>query len=173
MSLTALKREKYAQRRGVNSDRLKGSLEAFVRIVLTRIDALAWYPAKVVTQHADQTLDVKPDEKRLPSMSHVPLRYALPGLSVKVQGGARVLVGFEGGDLRHPIATLWEGEGLQEIAFDGGTQPVARVGDTVSLSIPPGTSLTGLLSGQPFTGTFMAPVQLTGTILTGNTKVRA
>jgi len=157
----------------LNSDRFKRALEAFLLAVFARIDYLALYPAKVVSQNGDGSVDVQPDDARLPGMTSVPLRFGLPGLELKVTSGARVLIGFENGDPRRPVATAWEKDGFQSVAIGGGTQPIARVGDTVSVSIPAGTPIAGQLAGQPFTGAWTQPVICTGTILTGNQQVKA
>lgn len=107
------------------------------RIVGPRIDALAGYPARVVTQHADNTLDVKPDSPKLPPMTRVPIRYGVPGVSAKVSAGARVLVEFASGDTSKPVATVWESAAVTELTITadkirlGGDRPLVREGDPV------------------------------------------
>lgn len=107
------------------------------QLVGPRLDALAAYPAKVITQHADGTLDVRPDSPRLPPMTSVPIRYGVPGVSAKVSAGARVLVEFAGGDTSSPVATVWESASVTELSLDatkiriGGDRNVALEGDSV------------------------------------------
>ena len=48
--------------------------------------------------------------------------------------GARVLVGFEGGDPARPYAGLWELGDVTRLVIGGGTQGAARHGDAVSAS---------------------------------------
>jgi hypothetical protein len=110
-------------------DRMKGVLAAWVRGLFARIDYLALYPSKVVGQNGDGTLELQPDDARLPGLSNVPVRLGIPGTTVEVQAGARVLLGFEAGDPARPVATLWEGGPLVkvtvvasgELVLDGAT----------------------------------------------------
>lgn len=109
-----------------DSDRLTRGLTSFVRsIVGAQLDTLALYPARVVAQNADGTLELKPDDPRWPGFSKVPIRLGIPGATVKLTAG-RVLLGFAGGDPQSPIAELWEGGAtVTEIALAGGAQYVA------------------------------------------------
>jgi hypothetical protein len=102
-------------------DRLKANLIELVRVAFPGIDYQALYPARVVAQNVDGTLELQPDSARLPGLSHIPIRLGIPGASVKVSAGARVLVGFAGGSPAAPIATLWEAGGLVELAITATT----------------------------------------------------
>lgn len=138
----------------MHTDRIKRAFESLVRHLTSRLDWLALYPASVVVQHADGTLDLQPDDARLPGVTGVPMRLGLPGVTVRVSAGARVLLGFEGGDPARPIATLWQPDAIEEIAFANGTKRVARVGDktaghkhTVSFSLSaPNGPVTGSIT---------------------------
>jgi hypothetical protein len=141
------------------SDRAKAAFEALVRGVLPDLDFLARYPARVVKQNGDGTLELIPDDARIPGMSKVPIRYGVPGIRATVAPGARVLLGFAGGNRDAPEAELWESASVlklevtatavevtattvevsaQTVQIDaavsvqlaGGVLPVARVGDT-------------------------------------------
>ncbi len=120
-------------------DRLTRAVGAVVRHLTAHLDYFALYPAKLVSQNDDGTLELKPDDSRLPGLSKVPIRYGIPGVTVKVASGARVLLGFEGGDPQQPVATLWEKGSVTEMTVDastdikvnGGTKAVAREGDSV------------------------------------------
>lgn len=128
------------------NDRLRSALTAIVRSVLPRVEYLGYFPARVLADHGDMTLDLEPDDPKLPKLVKVPLRPGLPGIKVEVLPGARVLVAFEGGDLTRPAAHLWEIGSLKALTIeatvevtvkaplvklaDGGL-PVARVGDAV------------------------------------------
>jgi hypothetical protein len=82
----------------------------------------------VAAQNGDGSLELQPDDERLPPVSRVPLRLGLPGVAVKVAAGSRVLLGFEGGDARSPVALLWEpagGSSLTELAI--GSSPTSFV----------------------------------------------
>lgn len=98
-----------------SGDRIKGALEALLRTLFSRVDYLALYPAKVVAQNSDGTLELTPDDSRVPGLSKVPVRYGLPGVQAKVAAGARVLLGFSGGDPGAPVATLWEPGSLNDL----------------------------------------------------------
>jgi hypothetical protein len=114
-------------------DRLKDSLAAVVDAMAKPIDYLALYPAKVVADNGDNTLELVPDDARLPAPSRVPMRLGLPGVTIKVATGSRVLLGFEGGSPSHPVALLWELSTLQEVIFTATQQVTLNAGTNVTL----------------------------------------
>ena len=115
---------------------MSGPLEALRRIVEgfvgPRLDHLALYPCTVVAQRADGTLDLQPDAARVPACAGVPIRHGLPGVTVTVPAGGRVLLGYAGGNPTLPYACLWESGTVTAISINGGSTRVARVGDTVA-----------------------------------------
>lgn len=151
-------------------DRFKGSLTALIESVLgKRLDYRAWHPAKVVMQHSDGTLDVVPDGSRISSMTKVPIRYGVPGISATIATGARVLVGFAGGDPASPIATVWESASVTELNVNaslvklaGGARPVACEGDLVTVILTP----------AHLAAATTAPIPVTGYILNTTNKTR-
>jgi hypothetical protein len=114
-------------------DRLKSSLLGVIRSAFPQIDFLARYPARVVAQNADGSLELIPDDARIAAVSKVPIRYGVPGVKATVAPGARVLLGFAGGDPAKPQAELWESAsllklevlGAEVIVGTGATQPAA------------------------------------------------
>src|SRR5690242_14832304 len=96
------------------SDRAKAGLSAFIRRVVgldilgPRVDYLALYAAKVVVQNGDGTLELQPDDTRLPGYSSVPIRYGIPGVTATVSANARCLITFAGADPQKPIVVGWE-----------------------------------------------------------------
>src|SRR5687768_14168002 len=107
-------------------------------LVLPRLDPLALYPARVVTQHEDGTCDVKPDGRRWgEGLGRVAIRHGLPGVTVKVKQGARVLLGFEahtdenGADVRRPYLALWEPGSLDTLTVEATTKLVLKAPSTV------------------------------------------
>lgn len=146
---------------------LRAALAAIIRHEQA-IDTFALYPARVAQQHADGTLELAPDDERLPDASKVPIRLGIPGASVKVAAGARVLLGFEAGDRRRPYASLWESGSVTELKLDattivlnGGTAKVARANDpcthSLSVVVPPGAAggtfpIVGTIQINPSTG---------------------
>lgn len=109
---------------------LADALEAVISRVMRRVDYHALYPARVVAQNADGSLDLVPDSERVPSCQRVPVR-TLRGLSVEVAAGARVLLGYEAGDPALPVALLWEPGDATVVRVNGGDSRVARDGEPV------------------------------------------
>jgi hypothetical protein len=159
------------------SDRAKAGLAAFIRSVVgnliigANVDRLALYPAKVATQNADGTLELQPDDSRLPPYSNVPIRYGVPGVTATVPNGARALLTWAGGDPQKPIVVGWEPGTVLTIVLAGGSAGVGRVGDAVKVTIPV-NALTLAVSGATATGP-AAPLDVTGTITAGSAKVKA
>lgn len=132
----------------MTSDRLKRALQGFIRSTVPEIDYHAFYPAKIVSQAADFTLDLMPDDARFPSLQRIPLRLGLPGVTAKVAPGSYVLLFFERGDPAAPAAALWQSSSLLELVITAsskvtviapqvllgdGALPVVRYGDTVTV----------------------------------------
>lgn len=143
-------------------DRLTGVVRGVVRALAPRTDALALYPATVLRDHGDMTVDARADSDALPDLVRVPVRLGLPGATARVREGARVLVGFEGGDETRPYAALHGAADLErlevrtaeaavtlegarvtveapEVRLGAGARAgVVRLGDAVRVTIPPG-----------------------------------
>ena len=112
---------------------LRDSVRSIVEAILgPRLDLLALYPARVVSQGADGRLDLVPEDARIAPCSGVPLRYGAPGLTATVPGGGRVLLGYEHGDPGRPYAALWESGAVTALSVNGGTVKVARNGDATN-----------------------------------------
>lgn len=148
----------------------------FARIfrgVRRRIDYSRLYPAKVVGQNADKTLQLEPDDALMKGagLDKVPIRHGLPGVTVTVPPGTRVRFGFEAGDPGRPYAALFESGSVTAVSLDGGARPLARVGDTVSVFLPPEMAIAGTITGV---GEFMGLLTITnpaiGIIETGAPK---
>lgn len=155
LSPSALRADVWLERVGTGAtvpDRLKAALEGLLRAVLgRRLDYLARYEAVVVRQDGAGLLEVTPSDQRLPPLTRVPIRLGLPGTTVKVKAGARVILGFEAGDPRRPFADLWSPDSLDEITISADTKatilapdiklgganlPAARQGDLVAVGGP-------------------------------------
>lgn len=102
-----------------------GDLAAIVESLTgSRFDYSRFYPATVVKQAADGTLELLADAKKVRGngITQVPIRHGLPGVSVKVNPEARVLLFFENGDPRKPAAALWpDGSSCEEISIKAPT----------------------------------------------------
>lgn len=148
-----------------------GLLAALGRLLapLTRrVDYTALWPARVVAQRADGTLDLHPDSARVAPCQSVPYR-TLRGLSVDVAAGARVLLGYEGGDPARPYALAWELGDATALRVNGGSRSTARDGDSVSVTIPAGAVLVSS-PGGPIPNAL--PISLSGTITSGTAVLR-
>lgn len=151
-------------------DRLKGAVADLVRQLTGHTDYHALYPAEVRAQNEDKTLELRPGSTKLPGFSRVAIRHGLPGVTVTVKQGARVLLGFEGGNPEKPYAALWTADSLDtltveaetkvtvrapEVIFadtDSSARRVAREGDVVKFTIPmppptPALEVYGLITG--------------------------
>ena len=99
-------------------DRMKAAMAAVLEAMVgARLDYLARYPARVVSQDGNR-LELQPDDPRIPGIPGVPIRVGVPGLTLKVPSGARVLLAFEGGDPSRPVAEIWESGTPIEVKFD-------------------------------------------------------
>jgi len=147
------------------NDRFKKALEAIVVRIASRYDFAAMYPCTVVSQNSDLTLELKPDSSLVPGQSNVTIR-GLPGVTVKVAPGARVLLAFDNCDPSSPFASIFDTNSLTEIIITASTKvtvnspltvmgdeqiPVARLGSTVVIPVtsPPGAPSYGyIFDGQ-------------------------
>ncbi len=138
------------------------------------LDYLALYPGSVLKDYEDMHVDVQVDDPRLGALTRVPIWTGLPGVTVKVAPGARVLVGFHQGDPELRYCDLWRGEGLREVRLTASVK-VTVDAPLVELGGVGGSNV--LLQGQPLTFVFqttpIAMVPTTGTVQAGgSSKVR-
>lgn len=133
---------------------LRRLVEAFVG---RRLDHLALYPAVVVQQRSDGTLDLSPEDPRVPSCQGVPIRLGIPGVTVTVPSGGRVLLGYANGDPSRPYASLWESGTVTRITINGGTAKVARMGDATNAH-----THTVVIGGSTYVTSSEAPTIATG-----------
>ena len=122
----------------------------------------------MVAQQGNGSLDLVPDSPRVAPCQGVPYR-TLRGLSVDVAAGARVLLGYEGGDPSQPYALAWEIGSATSVRVNGGSTRAAREGDSVSVEIPIGAVLV-MVAGVPTPNP--TPIPLTGTITSGTAALR-
>jgi len=130
--------------------------DALARAVEARLPSPLWtrlHPSRVVSQAAeDRSLQVFPDDGAVPPMTSVPLRTGIPGLDVEVNAGARVLLAFEEGDPRRPVAlpafdrdtTALRALHITaetEVSVDAPTVRLCRDGGEVELSDTPANAV--------------------------------
>ncbi|MBV8929447.1 MAG: hypothetical protein JO152_10025 [Mycobacteriaceae bacterium] len=150
------------ERPGASTDRLTAAVESAVRHTTREVIYHALYPARVVQQRGDGTLEVELADPRMPHMTGIPIRGSAPGEHVQVRNDARVLIGFEGGDPTKPYAAGWLGNDgvaqswtLEASTIKLGanaTRGVARLNDPIGAGTLTATVLVG---GAP------VPVQFT------------
>lgn len=143
-------------------DRLKAGMDAVVQALTARVDYMALYPSRVVKDNGDGTLELVPDNTKLPGLSRVPMRLGIPGVDVKVNAGTRVLLGFEAGNPGMPVATLWEKESLKEIVITADTKVTVACSD-VHLGGAPATQ--PLIQGSLYTNAEITMLGLLSTAL--------
>jgi hypothetical protein len=87
---------------------MKKALFALVRASQPTVAYHGHYSAKVVVQSPDRmTVDLQPDDLRLPSMAKVPIKLGIPGATVVVAAGDSMLIGWENGDPQRAYASLF------------------------------------------------------------------
>lgn len=130
--------------------RISAGITALVRDLLSGTDYHALYPCKVVKQNTDGTLELLAENVKVSVPSKVPILLGLPGAAVKLESGASVLLGFEGGDPKRPRAMLWGASVITELALNGGATGLAKADHTHGA----GDLVTGFKAGAtPVTGT--------------------
>ncbi len=166
----------------------KSRLARFIRLVMRDVTFHRHYVCTVEGQ-SGMTLDLKPDDERIAGagLGAVPLRVGLPGFTVEVPQGARVLLSFDNGDPSKPAAALFDPGSVTSIRFADGTQAVARQGDLVEsggpgtvatfLPIPP-TPGGPMATGVPYLvsfalPTYPSPAPLYGSIATGRPEFQS
>lgn len=105
-------------------DRVKGPLAAFTRSLAARMDYAAAWPARVVQQNADGTLDLQPDDPRWSGLQKVPIDYGVPGVSAQIAPGSRVLLTFAAANPAAPRATVWESSSISSLTVTASTKVV-------------------------------------------------
>lgn len=128
-------------------DRVKSGLVSFIRrtlgaFIINRVDYLAVYSCKVISQNGDGSLDLVADDNRVGTFTHVPIRYGVPGISVTVPAGSRCYLTFGNGDPSKPIVVDWESGTILTtnincsgtININCGTGTVNITGGTVNIN---------------------------------------
>lgn len=140
-------------------DRLLGPVQRFIeQLVGRRIDYSQIYEGKVVVQKPlTGRLDILPDDARIRGvggLTEVPIFHGLPGVTVTVLPGERVLVAFRNGDPKLPAVIGWAdgGGGLgTKATIDGLFTAKSLAGLAVELTshVHGGVTTGGGTSGPP------------------------
>ncbi len=148
--------------------------EAFVacaRAAVPEATYASCYWAKVVSQSGN-TIDVNPEDTRVPPMAGVPLTVGVPGTKLSVSAGARVLIGWSGADPRFPYVHGWDQSenaikvthavsGKLELGGVGASDPVAKFNELSALL----QTLIGLLAALSVAPVGATPPEVPGKIL--------
>ena len=108
--------------------------EAFVRAVEAArpLDPYATYPASVITDHGDMHYDLRPQDRRLPDLTRVPLYSAPPGLSYRITD-ATALLCFAGGNLDQPAVLGFIGGRLSSLNVQIGVSSLSITASAIKL----------------------------------------
>lgn len=144
---------------------MRDSLAAFIRWVMRDTAYHRIFTAVVMAPSSGDTVDLLPDDPSIRGngLQGVPISYGLPGAKATFAPGVRMFLFFENGDKTKPRAICFDGSHLT-MAFGGGVQALARVGDNVSV---PSAGLISGTPGAPVTGVAV------GTIVSGSPTVTA
>lgn len=158
-----------------SGDRLIDAIRRIIlKVVGKRLDYSALYPSTVVSQAANGNVEIKCDDSRIAGrgLTAIPIKHGIPGMTVEVQRGARVLLGFEAQDPGRPYVALWESGSVTKLTLPNGTSAVARKGDRVRVFFPPLMAINGTVgvppAGTPFTGVLTITTPADGAIDQGN-----
>lgn len=148
-------------------DPLHAGLVVFVKQTMRYVDFYAEYPAQVVLQRNDGTLDVTPESPKLPPMTSVPVRVPVSGTKIKVNGGDKVTILFENGDPTKYSAQLYQaGSGGRFLARKDGAVDVGTLKITaVAMGAITGDYTDGFGTVTPFS--INTPIPLKGKITDG------
>ena len=133
-------------------------------------DFYALYSGTMKAQDG-QKFDVQPDDDRIPTLTGLPIKNGLPSFESTVATGAKMLVGWSGGDPRLPFCALWGGnETTSAMTIKVGTLTI--VADSIKLGaedLDQDPTNTPVVLGKyidPFTGaTAFALGGCSGTVL--------
>ncbi len=149
-------------------DRLLTSLRLIIRAELPQLTFFGTYEYSIQNA-SDSTVDVAPVDTTisLPSIKGVPLVSSLLGQAVQANEGL-CRIRFVNGDPTKPVCvglrslpsssstdatgTINVGPSASMVILNNGTLGVARLGDPITLYIPPGCYVTGMItpaSGPP------------------------
>lgn len=137
------------------------ALERFIRFVTRDARFHRLYPATVELVRGDGSMDVTPDDEEIRGLGLPPLfaRPGLPGTTATADAGARVLVGFAGGDPKRPyIAEFASGRGTVSI---DGEAAVACMNDPLDVLLEGPVGVQATINGyyvQPGTPPVVVPL---------------
>lgn len=114
-----------------DGDRIRGTLRKIVESSLPSYALRAFYAGRMVSQ-SGSNVDFIPDADDVPGMQRVPLMLGVPGLSIQAAPGARMGMGYYGGDPTKPYAGMFESGSLLSYTL---TCPNITLGTSAALPI--------------------------------------
>ena len=121
-------------------DRVKDPFARLVRWVTRDLRFSKWYPATVLRQAGNLTVDLLPDDAVVKGVGTQGVEI-LSGLPVAIElvstAARKILLGYEASDPKRPVAALWR---------SGGTIRLGTLAIATTVNPPPGTgtSVTAL-----------------------------
>ena len=115
-----------------DGDVVLAAIAKVVRQFTRSLDFALFYPARVVSQNANGSLELILDSPRMPGMSRIPMEHPWPGVSAEVAAGSRVLVYFHDADPAKPRAALWSSGTLNKLTL---TCPDVRIGNASAAAL--------------------------------------
>lgn len=102
-------------------DRAIGALDALIQRGRP-VDLHAFYQFQVITQNADDTLELRSLDSRLSDLSKVPMRFGVPGTTADIPAGHVVMVGFAGGNEQDPYVAGWASGNATNLTIQAATK---------------------------------------------------
>lgn len=115
---------------GSAGDELAAMLGTFVDRRLARVDYHAPYVARVLSQNADDSLELRVFDARIPSMSKVPIRTLAGVTSLRVAAGTDCVIEFLDGKPSRPVVTGFVQAACTSITLDASS--LIKIGASAS-----------------------------------------
>jgi hypothetical protein len=149
------------------SDRILAAIRAIIREEFANLTYRGIFKYSIVAVSGSPpnvTLDCQPTDPTigLPSLQGIPMQSGIDGITTIPKVGMNCVVGFLNADPTLPIIF-----GVDSL----GVNPVARLGDQVTMFLPPTLAVVGTMLGSPFAGTIIVANPVTGVISQGSGKV--
>lgn len=149
-------------------DRLFEAIRALIRAETAPLRFAGYFQYSITDTHGEPPnvlIDCRPTDPaiNLPDLSKVPMAPGIDGITCQPETGIDCVVTFINRDPTRPIIV-----GVDSL----GVNPVARVGDQVTLFIPPLSPISGVDAvGIPFVALILTAGPITGQIVQGSGKV--
>jgi hypothetical protein len=145
-------------------DRFLAALRAIIQAEVPNVTFLGQYEYAIQAVSGSPpnvTLDCRPTDPALslPPLVQVVMQPGIDGITTIPSVGMNCVVAFINGDGSRPRIV-----GVDSL----GVNPVARLGDQVTMFLPPTMAVQGVAAGIPFVGTILIANPITGIISQGS-----